>query len=132
VAGQSFTVAWSSTDAEACTASGGIPGGAWALSVGAEQPPAGSVAEIAQPGQFTFGLTCQSVDPSVGSVVTQATLDISAPAPSVAASPASATSGGGHGGGGAIGVLELALLGVLGALRCAARVPVAAGRRRAA
>ncbi len=114
VVGQPFTISWSSINAESCTATGGIPGGAWAQSADVSGPPAGSVADIAQSGQFTYGLTCQSVDPSVGSVTTQATLNIAAHNVSHVAGPAPDA---GHGGGGAIGVLELTLLAVLGAWR---------------
>ncbi len=133
VSGQSFTVAWSSTNAQACTATGGIPGGAWAQGAGGEEPPAGSVVEIAEPGQFTFDLSCQSVDPGVGSVATQATLDVTAPTANSTASPASDINGTGQGGGGAVGVLELSLLGVLLCWRTVTSLlPGSTARRRVA
>jgi len=75
LAGENFTVAWSSTDALNCNQSGGIPGGTWGQDP-APQPPAGSVVEAAVPGQFTFGISCQSIDPQQAAVTTQASLSI--------------------------------------------------------
>lgn len=79
LAGQSFTVSWTSTNASGCTQSGGIPGGAWASGGGApSQAPAGSVTEQAVAGNFTFGLTCDSIDPVQPPASTQANLSIQA------------------------------------------------------
>jgi lysyl endopeptidase len=125
-AGQSFTAAWSSTYADDCLLTGGIAGGGWGGSV-QYVPSTGYDNESGPAGNYTFGITCQSIDPNTAPVSTQADLTIVS---AQSSSGGSASSDGGHGGGGAIGVLELALLGVLRALRRAAPVP--AGRRHAA
>lgn len=77
LAGQSFTISWTSASTSSCTQSGGIPGGDWGLGV-TPQPPAGSVTEEAVAGSFTFGLTCESLDPNQPPATTQATLNIQA------------------------------------------------------
>jgi hypothetical protein len=90
VAGQSFTVSWSSTNAAGCSQTGGIPGGEWgAAMVG----PVGSDNEVAQAGQFSFGLTCQSIDSGTGPVATQASLDIVALTAKLTSSASSVTTG---------------------------------------
>ena len=78
VAGQSFTVSWTSANTLNCTQSGGIPNGAWGGPLPSAQPPTGSVTEQAQAGTFTFTLTCTSIDPSQQPVTTQANLSIQA------------------------------------------------------
>lgn len=78
LAGQSFAVSWTSANTSGCMQSGGIPGGAWAGGGELSQPPAGSVTEQAIAGEFTFGLTCQSIDPSQPPATTQASLNIQA------------------------------------------------------
>ncbi len=75
VAGETFTVAWSSTLSGSCSRTGGIPGDAWISSMDA---PAGSVSEVAMAGQFSFGVSCDSIDPSTPAVSTEAPLAIAA------------------------------------------------------
>jgi lysyl endopeptidase len=118
-AGQSFTAQWSATNAANCTLTGGIPGGAWGSST-QSLPANGSVTEAGPAGHYTFGLVCQSVEPNSTPVATQATLTIAADAASLAPSSAPATetsSMGAAGGGGALGILEVAALVTLLALR---------------
>ena len=75
VAGETFTVSWSSTLASSCNRTGGIPGDAWIASM---EAPAGSLTEVAMAGQFSFGMSCYSIDPSTPAVSTQAQLAIAA------------------------------------------------------
>lgn len=92
--GQSFTVSWTSANTSDCTQSGGIPGGAWAEPGGAaSQAPAGSVTEQAVAGNFTFALTCDSIDPSQPPATTQANLDIQALAATLSPANTSVTVG---------------------------------------
>ncbi|HVP32486.1 MAG TPA: hypothetical protein VMT09_02460 [Steroidobacteraceae bacterium] len=90
VAGQNFTVSWSSTNASGCSQTGGVPGGQWGSPMA---PPAGSVTETGAVGDFTFGLTCQSIDPSTAAAVTQANIDIVALTASLTSSATSVTTG---------------------------------------
>ena len=71
ISGVPFTVSWTSNGASSCTKTGGIPAN-W----GGPTDPAGTVILNAGPGQITFGLTCQSIDPKQVSVSTQATVTI--------------------------------------------------------
>jgi hypothetical protein len=73
VAGETFAVSWTSTGAAYCSRSGGLPGDSWATSVASA---AGAVAEVAAAGQFTFGLTCYSIDPATAPVSILAPLTI--------------------------------------------------------
>jgi lysyl endopeptidase len=117
VAGQSFTAAWSATNAANCTLTGGIPGGTWGASA-QTLPPVGTTSESGPAGQYTFGLTCWGAEASAAPVSAEATLTI---APITAFPAASAAplpqQGGGAGGGGAFGILEAALLAALLGLR---------------
>jgi hypothetical protein len=90
VAGQSFTVSWSSTNASGCSQTGGVPGGQWGSPMA---PPAGSDTETGAVGDFTFGLTCQSIDPSTAAAVTQASMDIVALTASLTSNATSVTTG---------------------------------------
>ena len=92
VAGQSFTAAWSATNAVQCTQTGGIPGGSWGATV-QFVPPTGSYTQSGAAGQYTFGLSCQSIDPTLGSASTQATLDIGALTATLTTSATSVTNG---------------------------------------
>jgi hypothetical protein len=118
-AGESFTAAWSATNAANCTLTGGIPGGTWGGSM-QSVPASGSVTESGPAGSYTFGLICQSLEPNGAAVATQSTLTIaaaaaaSAPSSAPTAEPVSANS---SGGGGAFGVLDGAVLAALLALR---------------
>ena len=91
VAGETFTASWSSNGAATCSETGGLPNDA-----GDESPdgaPTGSVTELASAGQFTFGLTCQSVDPALPPVTTQANLTIATLSDSLTSSATSVTNG---------------------------------------
>ncbi len=119
-AGQMFTAQWSATNAANCTLTGGVPGGAWGGST-QSVPANGNVTESGPAGHYTFGLVCQSAEPSGAPVATQTTLTIAADAASFSASSAAATApanaSAAGGGGGALGVLEAAALAALLALR---------------
>lgn len=122
--GDSLTLTWSSAGATDCSAAGGGANGAgWSGPV----PLSGTLTQTATTsGTFTYTITC--MDGPVQALIAQTTVTVSAK---------SSSSGGGSGnsstgGGGAIGVLELAFLGVLWAVRRGSGVLVPAGRRRAA
>jgi lysyl endopeptidase len=91
LAGQSFTAAWSSTNAADCTLTGGIPGGLWGETQ--TSPPTGYDTETGVAGQYTFGLSCSSIDPSTAPAVTQAVLTIVALSATLTASATSVTNG---------------------------------------
>jgi hypothetical protein len=61
VAGETFTASWTSSGAAYCSRAGGLPGDSWATP---SAPAAGTIAEVAAAGQFSFGLTCYSIDPA--------------------------------------------------------------------
>jgi hypothetical protein len=56
--------------------------------------PTGSVTELASSGQFSFGLSCQSFDPALPPVTTQANLTIATLSVSLTTSATSVTNGG--------------------------------------
>jgi hypothetical protein len=72
--GEAFTASWSANGASRCDATGGEPGDAWS---GQSGPVAGSVTEMAQAGVFTFGMTCQSIDPASPAASAEAQLSVS-------------------------------------------------------
>jgi hypothetical protein len=90
VAGETFTVSWSSTLSSSCNRSGGIPGDAWIASMEAS---AGSITEVAMAGQYSFGVSCYSIDPSTPAVSTQAQLAIAALSESFLSSASSLSTG---------------------------------------
>ena len=90
VAGETFTVSWSSTLSSSCNRTGGIPGDAWITSM---EAPAGSITEVAMAGQFSFGVSCYSIDPSTPAVSTQAQLAIAALSESFLSSASSLSTG---------------------------------------
>jgi hypothetical protein len=88
----------------------------------------------ADPGQFTFGITCLSIDPNVAGVAVQTMVTVnqggassgssggsgsssSGSSSSGSSSSGSGSAGGGHGGGGAVGLTELGFLSTLLMLR---------------
>jgi lysyl endopeptidase len=89
LAGQSFAISWSSSNTSTCRATGGIPGGEFS----GTQPSAGTVAEVAQSGQFTFAVTCQSIDPALPAASAQASLNIQALTTTLTPSTVSVTKG---------------------------------------
>lgn len=90
--GAQFQIAQSSTNAQSCTQTGGIPGEDWQ---GSDQPPAGSSLLQAPDaaGQVTFGLTCQSIDPNTAATSTEATLNVAIVSASLTSSATSVTVG---------------------------------------
>jgi hypothetical protein len=116
--GGSLTLSWSSTGAMSCTASGGgANGGPWSGSL----DTSGTVTQIpTTTGTFTYTLVCSGN--GVTTAPQQVTVTVTAPGSGGSSS---------GGGGGAIGVLELALLGVLLGWR-ALGPSATAGRRLAA
>ena len=92
VAGQSFSAAYSSTNASDCLLTGGIPGGWWGGSV-QSVPPSGNGSESGAAGTYTFGITCSSIDPNSPPVTTQKSLTIEPLMASLAVSATSVTVG---------------------------------------
>jgi hypothetical protein len=94
VAGQSFIIAWWATNAGLCSQTGGIPNGAWGQpQAGTNVLPSGSTTETAVAGSYTFGLTCQSIDPASAAGSVQATLNISALSATLSSSAAAVSVG---------------------------------------
>lgn len=91
-AGESFTASWSATNSSGCQLTGGVPGGLWGGSVQGV-PATGSDSESGPAGQYSFGLTCSSIDPASPSVSAQANLTISPLTATLTANPTSVTSG---------------------------------------
>jgi hypothetical protein len=94
---QNFTIGWSSTDALNCAETGGGPGSIWGAagpnSFG--DPPAGTtISSINEPGTYTFGITCKSIDPNQGTASAQAAVTVNAPSATLTVTPTSVTIGG--------------------------------------
>jgi hypothetical protein len=91
---QQFTVKWSSTNTSGCTDIGNGQGAGlvWAGSASASSgslilgPPN-------EPGQFTLGISCKSIDPSLGSAAAQAVLTVATPTAQLTASAGSVSQG---------------------------------------
>jgi hypothetical protein len=112
VAGQSFTLNWSSTDTSGCTASGGASGDGWS----GPQPASGS-ATITESvsGTYRYMLSCLAGTESVAAT-DQVVITASA------TGGGSGGGGGGGGGGGSFDTLTLVALGLLvAALRIGSR-----------
>jgi hypothetical protein len=92
VAGETFRISWTSTNAASCRETGGIPGGHWEQGIGT--PAVGYTSEVAQAGEFTFGLTCTSIDPKQAATgSTQQSLSIVALQETLTSSATSVTNG---------------------------------------
>lgn len=104
--GQDFTLTWSSTNATACTASGGGANGTpWSGSVGTS----GTLTQTGTVvGSFTYSLVC--TDGNVSSAPQNVTVIVSAP---VSTGGSDSSGGGKSGGGGSFGIPELAMLTIL-------------------
>ncbi len=81
--GQSFTVSWSSTNSTYCEGTGGIPNIGWNTNGAFALGPSGTFTYTpggpGQVGQFTFGITCESIDPgAVSPTSKQAQLTVQA------------------------------------------------------
>jgi hypothetical protein len=76
--GRQFTVNWSSTYTSDCTATGNVGGSGalWLYSVGVS---GSSLESTNEPGQFTIGITCSSIDSTQGSANAQTTVTINEP-----------------------------------------------------
>jgi hypothetical protein len=82
--GGSYTVSWSSTNANSCEGTGGIPYDDWDTNGGYSLPPSGTETFAnAQAGQqYTFGISCESISPSIVQPTSaQAQLNVEAVAP---------------------------------------------------
>ena len=90
VAGETFTVSWTSTGAAYCNRTGGLPGDTWATPGGAA---AGTVSEAATQGQFTFGLSCYSIDAATAPVSIATPLTIGALTETLSSNRSSVTTG---------------------------------------
>ncbi len=90
VVGQDFTIAWSSTNTLSCVQTSNAA--AWD-----ESPylfPSGTFSNIIwQSGQYTFSISCPSIDPNQGPATAQTQLTVGAIAASLSASPATLTTG---------------------------------------
>jgi hypothetical protein len=90
--GQYFTLTWSSTNAENCSATGNgaVIGVIWADAVA----PSGAQLEGAPfDGQATLGITCQSIDPNQGTVSGQTTITVAALTSTLSVSPTAVADG---------------------------------------
>jgi lysyl endopeptidase len=99
IEGQAFTVTWSSTNSTYCEGTGGIPGIGWSNPNGTFAfPPSGSFIYTpggpSQLGNFTFGITCESIDSSVSPTSTQAQLTVQSLTSTLTASASNITVGG--------------------------------------
>jgi hypothetical protein len=90
VAGQTFTVSWTSTGTAYCSRAGGLPGDSWTTPAA---QAAGTVSEVAAAGQFTFGLTCYSIDPATAPVSIATPLTISTLSETLSSNVTSVTTG---------------------------------------
>jgi hypothetical protein len=95
VVGQNFTISYSSTNALNCAETGGIPGFAWGgTAVVYNEPPSATLTgSTTQAGQYTFAISCNSIDPNQGTASAQAQLTVGALTATLSASPASVTVG---------------------------------------
>jgi hypothetical protein len=96
--GQSFTVSWSSTNSTYCEGTGGIPSIGWSTNGAFALSPSGTFTYTpggpGQVGQFTFGITCESIDSSaVSPTSTQAQLTVQTPTSTLKASASQITVG---------------------------------------
>ena len=91
VAGETFTVSWTSTGAAYCSRAGGLPGDSWATPAAAA---AGTVSEVAAAGAYTFGLTCYSIDPATAAASIATPLTIGTLNETLSSNLTSVTTGG--------------------------------------
>jgi hypothetical protein len=130
--GQAYTISWTSTNTQSCAETGeGDPtaqGNIWFA--GGNAGTSGSMTVYpADAGQFTFGITCLSIDPNVAGVAVQTMVTVnqggassgssggSGSGSSGSGSSGSESAGAGHSGGGAVGLTELGFLSTLLMLR---------------
>jgi hypothetical protein len=93
--GQNFTITWASTNALSCTENGSgvdLPGGTW----GVNSAPSGTQTDyVLESGQWTLGITCNSIDPNVSATASaQAELNVENLAATLTASATSLAVGG--------------------------------------
>jgi hypothetical protein len=126
--GQQYTISWASTNAQSCAETGGgdptAQGNIWLA--GENAGTSGSMTVYpADPGQFTFGITCLSIDPNVAGAAAQTMVTVNQGGASSGSSggSGSGSSGSGSGsvadghGGGAVGLTEIGFLSTLLMLR---------------
>jgi hypothetical protein len=127
--GQQFTITWASTNTQSCgaTQNGYASGAVW-LPNGVS---GSQLLSTDEPGQFTFAISCLSVDPAFGSASAQATLLVTSPtgnssggSSSSGGNSGSSSSGaigsassGTHGGGGPFDPMDLGVLATILLLR---------------
>jgi len=147
--GQSYTVSWTSTNTQSCAETGaGDPtaqGNIWYA--GGNAGTSGSITVYPlDPGQFTFGINCLSIDPNVAGVAAQTVVTVNQGSTSSGSSGGSSSSssgsgsgsgsssgsgsaGSGRSGGGAIRLTEIGFLSTLMVLRRRLQRKVPASRR---
>ena len=90
VVGQVFTITWSSTNTLSCVRTSDVA--AW--DVAPDLFPSGTFSNIIwQSGQYTFSISCPSIDPNQGPATAQTQLTVGAITASLSASPATLTTG---------------------------------------
>ena len=89
-AGQTFTLAWTSTGSAGCSRNGGMPGDGWP----GPAAPAGSVTEVAAAGSFVFDISCDSIDPATASAEAQLPLLVGTLSAALASNTRTVTRGG--------------------------------------
>jgi hypothetical protein len=92
---QQFTVTWSSTNATNCTETGNgqSSGTIWVPGSGADPSGSLTLGPADEVGQFTFGITCQSIDSNQGSTTAEAKLTVAEPTAILSASATTVTQG---------------------------------------
>jgi hypothetical protein len=98
IEGNTFTVTWTTTNATYCEGTGDFPGAGWNTNGAFALSSPGVFTYVpggpSQLGQFTFGITCESIDPSaVSPTSTQAQLTVQALTSTLQASTSNVTVG---------------------------------------
>lgn len=95
VAGQNITISYSSTNALNCAELGNVGQTPWGgTGVVYNEPPTGNLTfAVTQVGQYTLGVSCQSIDPNQGTASAQAQLTVQALSASLSATPTTLTTG---------------------------------------
>lgn len=95
VAGQNITISYSSTNALKCAELGSVGQTPWGnTGIVYNAPPTNTLTfEVTQVGQYSLGVSCQSIDPSQGTASAQAPLTVQALSASLSATPTTLTTG---------------------------------------
>jgi len=134
--GQPYTISWTSTGTASCTETGGgdptAQGNIWLAGENAGTSGSMTVSPN-DPGQFTFGITCLSIDPNVAGATAQTVVTVTQasapPAPPAPPAPSGSSGSSSHGGGGAVSLIELGMLSILLLARRRSRIIVVLQRR---